>query len=193
MQDFYFVRDYRHKFRFFSADPARPAEVKRTKAQAAWDLARKKLMVLPQRTLRQEQAFGRALRIAEPGVRVLFSGAAEETHIGLRFRFFLLRHRTKRIFILVGEGLLLPFSALTMPLPGPNVLFYVLALLMITHWQSYRGIRAILGKTCEFVESPLLAEWEGAVKAVNEAAFPALIERLEAEFGLKDLAKILWK
>ena len=193
MNEFFFVRDYRRKFRFFTAVPPRPPDVRKTKAQAAWDLAKRKLMVLPQRMLRQEQAFARALRMEEREVRVLFSGAQEETHIGLRFRLFLLKQRTTRILILIGETLLLPFSALTMPLPGPNVSFYVLALLMITHWQSFRGIHAFLKKEYAFAEAPLLAEWEEAVKAGAETAYPPLLARMEAEWGLNDLRKILWK
>ncbi len=193
MSDFHFVRDYRRKFRFFTADPPRPDDVKKTKTQAAWDLAKRKLMILPQRVLRQEQAFARALKMEEREVRVFYSGAQEETHIGLRFRLFLLKQRSIRILILIGETLLLPFSALTMPLPGPNIFFYVLALLMITHWQSFRGIHAFLKKEYAFAEAPLLAEWEEAVKAGDETAYPPLLTRLEAEFGLKDLRKVLWK
>ena len=193
MSDFHFVRDYRRKFRFFTADPPRPDDVKKTKTQAAWDLAKRKLMILPQRVLRQEQAFARALKMEEQEVRVFYSGAQEETHIGLRFRLFLLKQRSIRILILIGETLLLPFSALTMPLPGPNIFFYVLALLMITHWQSFRGIHAFLKKEYAFAEAPLLAEWEEAVKAGDETAYPPLLTRLEAEFGLKDLRKVLWK
>lgn len=193
MNDFFFIRDYRRKFRFFTADPPRPPAVRKTKAQAAWDLAKRKLMVLPQRILRQEQAFARALKMEERQVRVLYSGAFEETHIGLRFRVFLLKQRTTRIFILIGETLLLPFTALTMPLPGPNVFFYVLALLMITHWQSFRGIHAFLKKEYAFAEAPLLAEWEEAVKAGDETTYPPLLARMEAEWGLADLRKVLWK
>lgn len=193
MNDFFFVRDYRRKFRFFSADPPRSPDIRRTKAQAAWDLAKRKLMVLPQRILRQEQAFARALNMEERQVRVLYSGAREETHIGLRFRLFLLKQRTTRIFILIGETLLLPFSALTMPLPGPNIFFYVLALLMITHWRSFRGIHAFLKKEYAFVEALLLAEWEEAVKAGDETAYPPLLARMETEWGLMDLRKVLWK
>ena len=193
MSDFHFVRDYRRKFRFFTADPPRPDDVKKTKTQAAWDLAKRKLMILPQRVLRQEQAFARALKMEEQEVRVFYSGAQEETHIGLRFRLFLLKQRSIRILILIGETLLLPFSALTMPLPGPNIFFYVLALLMITHRQSFRGIHAFLKKEYAFAEAPLLAEWEEAVKAGDETAYPPLLTRLEAEFGLKDLRKVLWK
>lgn len=193
MNDFFFVRDYRRKFRFFGAAPSRPPDVQRTKAQAAWDLAKRKLMVLPQRMLRQEQAFARALKMEEPQVRILYSGAQEETHVGLRFRLFLLKQRTTRIFILIGEALLLPFTALTMPLPGPNVSFYVLALLMITHWQSFRGIHAFLKKEYAFAEAPLLHEWEEAVKAGDETAYPPLLSRMEAEWRLADLRKVLWK
>ena len=193
MTDFFFVRDHRRNFRFFTTDPPRPPDVKRTKTQAAWDLAKRKLMILPQRVLRQEQAFARALKMTEPAVRVLYSGQAEETHISLRFRLFLLRQRTTRILTLVGEAILLPFSALTVMLPGPNVFFYVLALLMITHWQSFRGIHAFLKKEYSFVEAPLLAAWEEAVKAGNEAVYPALLARMEAEWGLIELRKVLWK
>ena len=80
-----------------------------------------------------------------------------------------------------------------MPLPGPNISFYVLALLMITHWQSFIGVRDILKKEHEFVVSPLLTEWENAVKAHNEAAFPDILGRIETEFGLTGLGKVLWK
>ena len=193
MNDFFFLRDYRRKFRFFTAEPVRPPDIRRTKAQAAWDLAKRKLMILPQRILRQEQAFARALKMEDPQVRVLYSGAHEETRIGLRFRLFLLKRRTTRIFILIGETLVLPLTALTMPLPGPNVFFYVLALLMITHWRSFRGIHAFLKKDYAFAEAPLLAEWEEAGRSGDETAYPALLARVEAEFGLKDLRKVLWK
>ena len=193
MNDFFFVRDHRRRFRFFTADPPRPSDIRRTKTQAAWDLAKRKLMVLPQRILRQEQAFAQALKIEDRQVRVLYSGAQEQSHIGLHFRLFLLKRRTTRIFILIGETLLLPFTALTMPLPGPNIFFYVLALLMITHWQSFRGIHAFLKKECAFVETPLLAEWEEAVKAGDETAYPPLLARMEADWGLADLHKVLWK
>jgi hypothetical protein len=80
-----------------------------------------------------------------------------------------------------------------MPLPGPNIFFYVLALLMITHWQSFRGIHAFLKKEYAFAEATLLAEWEEAVKAGDETAYPPLLARMETEWGLTDLRKVLWK
>ena len=54
---FFFVRDHKHDHRFFSSEPPKPVEIKRSKAIEAWELAKRKLMLLPQRTLRQEQAF----------------------------------------------------------------------------------------------------------------------------------------
>ena len=193
MLTFFFIRDHKHNYRFFSSEPAKPIELKRSKAKEAWELAKKKLMLLPQKTLRQEQAFYRSLKIKDPSIRILYSGIADEHKINHRFHFFLHRQRTRRIIYLIGETLLLPFTALTMPVPGPNVTFYALALLMITHWQSFIGVRAILKKDHNFIESALVAEWEAAVKSRTEAAFPDILARIEKEFGLKGLRKVLWK
>ena len=147
MLNFFFVRDCRREMRFFSSEPPKPPEAGRSKAKEAWELAKRKLMVLPQRMLRQEQAFARALRLGEPEIRILYSGIADAHKTGSRFTFFLQRQRTKRILYLVGEMLLIPLTGLLMPLPGPNVAFYVVALLAITHWLSVRGLRALLKKT----------------------------------------------
>ncbi|MCX6562292.1 MAG: hypothetical protein NTU60_01655 [Candidatus Aminicenantes bacterium] len=190
---FFFVKDHKRDHRFFSSEPPKPVEIKRSKAKEAWELAKRKLMLLPQKTLRQEQAFYRALKIKDPAVRIHYSGFSDEHKIEHKFRFFLNKQRTKRIFYLIGEAIVLPFTALTMPLPGPNISFYVLALLMITHWQSFIGVRDILKKEHEFIAAPLLTEWENAVKAHDEAAFPDILGRIETKFGLTGLAKVLWK
>jgi hypothetical protein len=149
-------------------------------------------MVLPQRMLRQEQAFARTLKIEEPGIRILYSGIADEHKIHHRFNFFLQRQRSKRVLYLIGEALLVPLTGLLMPLPGPNVAFYVVALLLITHWLSIRGVRAILKKEHEFVEAPLLAEWETAVADRAEDRYPDILDRIEREYGLVNLRKVLW-
>jgi len=193
MPTFFFVRDHKHDYRFFSSEPPKPIEVKHSKAKEAWELAKKKLMLLPQRTLRQEQAFSRALNLRDPVLRIHYSGISEEKRINLRFHLFLHQHRTTRLFFLIGEGLLLPIAGLAMFLPGPNIAFYALALLMITHWLSFRGVRAILKKEHDFIEDPLLAEWEAAVAAHNEAAFPSILARIEKEYRLVNLRKVLWK
>jgi hypothetical protein len=192
MLNFFFVRDARCDMRFFSSEPPQPPEAGRSKAKEAWELAKRKLMVLPQRMLRQEQAFARTLKIEEPGIRILYSGIADEHKIHHRFSFFLQRQRSKRVLYLIGEALLVPLTGLLMPLPGPNVAFYVVALLLITHWLSIRGVRAILKKEHEFVEAPLLAEWETAVADRAEDRYPDILDRIEREYGLVNLRKVLW-
>jgi hypothetical protein len=193
MVSFFFVRDGRRDMRFFSSEPPKPPEAGRSKAKEAWELAKRKLMVLPQRMLRQEQAFARALRLEEPGIRVFYSGIADEHKIHHRFNFFLQRQRSKRVFYLIGEALLVPLAGLLTPLPGPNVAFYAVALLIITHWLSVRGVRAILKKKHEFVAAPLLAEWEAAVADKAEGRYADILGRIEAEFGLVNLRKVLWR
>ena len=193
MLNFFFVRDARHGMRFFSSEPPQPPEAGRSKAKEAWELAKKKLMVLPQRMLRQEQAFARSLKIEEPGIRILYSGLADEHKIHHRIGFFLQRQRTIRLLFLIGEALLVPLTGLLMPLPGPNIAFYVVALLLITHWLSIRGVRAILKKEHQFVEAPLLAEWETAVADRAEERYPDILDRIEREYGLVNLRKVLWR
>jgi hypothetical protein len=194
MVNFFFVRDREQNDRFFSSEPPRPISVKHSKAKAAWELAKKKLMLLPQRTLRQEQAFARALRLKESSIPILYSGRSEEKTINQRYHLFLHKQRIKRLFFLVGETLLLPFTALTMPLPGPNVTFYALVLLMLTHWQSLRGVRALLKKNHDFAASALLAEWEDSVAAgSDEARLSEILAEIEHEFHLQGLRKVLWK
>jgi len=54
-------------------------------------------------------------------------------------------------------------------------------------------VRAVLKKHHEFIESPLAAEWEKAVKAGGEGLYPDILARIEREYGLTDLRKVLWK
>lgn len=187
MITFFFVRDDQHKYRFFSSEPPKPLPAKFSKTKQIWEIAKKKLMLLPQKTLRQEQAFSRALKLQDPALRIIYSGFSEEKRINLRFRLFLNGHRTKRLLILIGETLLLPFAGLAVLLPGPNIAFYALALMMITHWQSLRGIRRILKKGHDFDASPVIAEWEEAVKAHNEEAFSSILEKMGREHNLENI------
>jgi hypothetical protein len=192
MQTFFFVRDHKGTYRFFSAEPVRPPELKRSKLKEGWEVAKKKLMLLPQRALRQELAFAQVGRIPDPKILVRCSDLADGERIDFRFRFFLHKRRSKSMAVLIGEAVILPFTALTMPLPGPNVAFYALALLIITHWQSFRGIRAILKKTYEFEADPLLTEWEQAVKDRATDRYADILGRTEQARGLQGLRKILW-
>ncbi|MFB0565027.1 MAG: hypothetical protein ACETWK_05045 [Candidatus Aminicenantaceae bacterium] len=189
---FFFVRDYRHKYRYFSSEPQVQIQVRFSRWKEIWDLAKKKLMLLPQRILCQEQAFRRALS-SEKKVTIFHSGCLDKKRIRSKFRFFLRKQKTKHVLLLSGEILLLPLSGLAAILPGPNVFFGVLALLMITHWQALRGINRLLKKEYEFVSSTLFNEWEAALDCREETKFPKILKEIEEEHFLDSLRKILWK
>jgi hypothetical protein len=190
---FFFVKDYRGKYRYFSTEPFTNIQVKFSRWKKIWDKARQKLMLLPQRILVQEQAFEQVLHSKNKSLEILFSGSCNEQKIRHRFFFFLQRQRTKHIFILIGETLLLPISGLAALLPGPNVFFGVLALLMITHWQALRGINRLLKKDYNFNFSPSLRDWEQVVESKKEEDFFPVLERIAEEYSLKNIQKILWK
>jgi len=191
--NFFFVRDYLHKYRCFTAEPVREISVKFSRFKRIWELAKAKLMLLPQRILRQEQAFTRALKLQEKKIQIYHSGCLEEKRIKTKFYFFLHKQRTKHILLLIGETLLLPISGLAALIPGPNVFFGALALLMITHWQALRGINRILRKKQDFIPAPLFASWEKAAELKEEKDFPQILKEIEKEYHLDSLNKILWK
>lgn len=191
--NFFFVRDHRHRHRFFSAEPLGPLPAKFSRSRTVWETAKKKVTGLNPRTLLQEQAFERGARPGDDPVRILHSGHSEDKAVRTKFFFFLQRQRTRHIVILAGEALVLPISGLAALLPGPNIFFYFLAVLMVIQWQALRGINRLLHRPHEFVPDPVLAEWEAAVDAGAEALFPAILERLEKTHGLESPRKILWK
>ena len=191
--NFFFVRDYRHRHRFYSAEPLGPLPAKFSKSRAIWEAAKKKVTGLNPRMLLQEQAFEHGGRPGDGPLRILHSGHSEDKAIRTQFFFFLQRQRTRHILVLAGEALALPVSGLAALLPGPNILFYSLAVLMIIQWQALRGIIRLLHKDHEFAPDPLLAEWEAAVDARAEARFPELLARLETVHGLPSARRVLWK
>jgi hypothetical protein len=189
---FFFVRDHKGRYRYFSSETAKPVDVKFSKSKEAWELAKKKLTLLPKRTLRMEQAFEKALKLKDKPLRILYAGSTEEDKIRFRFSFFLQRQRTRHIAVLAVEALLVPVSGLAAILPGPNIAFYALALLMITQWFALRGIGKTLRAEHDFVPDGLLADWEKAVKAGDEGLFPGLLEALESGHHIRDARHILW-
>lgn len=190
---FFFVKDYREKYRYFSARPLHQITVNFSRWKKIWEKAKEKLMLLPRRILAQEQAFEQILQSKEQQVNILYSGCCDEKRIRKSFFFFLQRQRTKHVLFLIGETLLLPISGLAAFLPGPNVFFGVLALLMITHWQAMRGINRLLKKDYEFMPSPLLKEWEQAIQRENEKDYSGILEKISEEYHLDNMRKILWK
>ena len=75
--NFFFVKDSKGTYRYFSSEPLKPVEVKFSRSKEAWELAKKKLMLLPKRTLRMEQAFERALRLKGAPLRILHSSGTD--------------------------------------------------------------------------------------------------------------------
>jgi hypothetical protein len=190
---FFFVRDYKKHYRYFSSEPLSQIQVNPPRWKKLWALAKKKLMLLPQRILRQEQGFARVLKLEEKKIQIFHSGRLDEKKIKHKFYFFLQKQRTKHILFLTGELLLLPISGLAALLPGPNVFFGVLALIMITHWQALRGINRTLRKEQEFIPSPLFHDWEQALEHRGEGEFPQILEKIEKEYNLDGIHKVLWK
>jgi hypothetical protein len=191
--DFFFVRDYRHRPRFFSAEPLGPLPANFSKTRAVWEKAKSKVTSLNPRTLLQEQAFEHGGRPGQGPLRILHSGRHDDRSVRTRLLFFLHRQRTRHIVILAGEALLVPITGLAAFLPGPNILFYFLAILMVIQWQALRGIDRIIRRDHELVADPLLAEWEAAAEARDEARFPELLDSLEKVHHLPSPRKLLWK
>jgi hypothetical protein len=190
---FFFVKDYREKYRYFSAKPYHQIQVKFSRWKEIWEKARQKLMLLPRKILVQEQAFEQVLQTMEDQVEILYSGCCSEQRIKVRFFFFLQRQRTKHIFMLFGEAILLPISGLAALLPGPNVFFGVLALLVVTHWQALRGINRLAKKNHVFIPSSTLKEWEQVIQQKNDGEFGPILEKISRKYDLEHIQKILWK
>ena len=191
--NFFFVHDFRRRHRFFSSDPLELPQVKMSKTRAVWDMAKTKVIRLLPRMLRQEQAFERGGRDAAETIRILHSGRMDEKKMRKHFHVFLRQQRSRHVAVLAGEALLVPISVLAAVLPGPNVFFYFLAVLMIIQWEALRGMARLVRKEHEFESTPLLSEWEAAVASGDETLYPGILARIEQAFGLKDIRRILWK
>jgi len=191
--DFFFVRDSRRRPRFFAAEPLGPLPAHFSRSRAVWEKAKRKVTGLNPQTLLQEQAFEHGGRSERGALHILYAGDTDGWPVRTRFRFFLRRLKTRHIFILAAEALVVPVTGLAAFLPGPNVIFYALAIVMVIQWQALRGIDRILKREHDFVTDPLLAEWEAAVEARDEARFPELLDRIAKTHSLPTPRKLLWK
>jgi len=190
--DFFFIRDYQHKYRFFTSDPIHPIEVEFSQLKKIWMEAKQKLMLLPKKTLVQEQAFEKVINQSEK-ITILHAGRLNEKKIKKTFFYFLQKQKTKHIVLLVGETLLLPLSGLMAILPGPNVFFGVLALIMYTHWQSLRGISKIFKLGYIFSPDSHFSDWEKSINSETGSNLDNILEKIEKDHNIKNIKKILWK
>ena len=192
--DFFFVQDYRQKYRYFSSESLSEIQGEFSRLRKFWETAKIKLLkLLPLKVLKQKQAFGRTLKLEEKQIRILHSGRMDENKIKSKFYFFLQRQRTKHIIVLIGESIILPISGILAVLPGPNIFFYVLALLVIIQWQALRGINKLIKKDPLFLPDRSLREWETALHNHEESTFLPLLEKVEKKHRIQNLNKILWK
>lgn len=190
---FFFVPDYHSNLRFISSEPVQQIQVEFSRLKKLWTAAKEKLLLLPPRILRQEQAFARISNLSDESIQIQYSGMLQENKISKKFFFFLQKQRTKHVLLLLLEVILLPISGLMMILPGPNVFFGVLALIMITHWQALQGINALRKKHLQFIASPTFKKWELAVAEKNENEYAAILELIKLEYKLKNINKVLYK
>src|SRR5512136_283439 len=133
--DFLFVRDYRHRPRFFSTGPLGPLPANFSKTREVWETAKKKVTSLSPRVLLQEQAFELGGRPGQDPLRILHSGSQGDRSVRTSLFLFLKQQRTRHIIVLAGEAVIVPITGLAALLPGPNILFYALAVLMVIQWQ----------------------------------------------------------
>jgi hypothetical protein len=190
---FFYVHDYRGRACFFSSGPLGPLPANFSRTRAVWETAKRKVTGLSPRLLLQEQAFELAGRPDRERLRLLHAGRHDARSVRRRLFLFLQRQRTRHIVSLALETVLVPITGLMAVLPGPNVFFYFLAILMIIQWQALRGINRTLRREYDLVVDPLLGEWEAAVEARDEGRYPAILERLEKVHGLPTPRKLLWK
>jgi hypothetical protein len=190
---FFFVQDYRSKYRYISSQPIQSIPVRLPRLEKIWIEARKRLMLLPKRILAQEQAFEMVLKFKGEAIQIFHAGRLDEKKIKRKFFLFLQKQRSKHTLFLLAEGLLLPLSGLLALLPGPNIFFGILALIMITHWQALRGINRLSRKSHRLIPEQNIEEWERALESNREEDFYPILEKMAKKFAIADLHKILYK
>jgi len=59
------------------------------------------------------------------------------------FSIWIRKERAKRRVLVIIEAVILPFTPILALLPGPNMFFYVPALLLYYHWKSLKGLKKL--------------------------------------------------
>jgi hypothetical protein len=63
--------------------------------------------------------------------------------IKLIFKVWIQKEKLKRLILVAIESLAIPFTLILALLPGPNIFFYIPALLLYYHLTSYLGLRKV--------------------------------------------------
>ncbi len=77
--------------------------------------------------------------------RIVFKTHKRTSQERLRhiLKIWLQKEKAKRLILVIIEALILPFTPILAILPGPNVFFYVPALLFYFHLRSYLGLKKV--------------------------------------------------
>jgi hypothetical protein len=77
--------------------------------------------------------------------RIVFKTHKRTSQERLRhiLKIWLQKEKAKRLILVIIEALILPFTPILAILPGPNVFFYVPALLFYFHLRSYLGLKKL--------------------------------------------------
>ena len=67
----------------------------------------------------------------------------KDKHIKTIFKIWIQKEKMKRLTLVIIECIILPFTAILALLPGPNIFFYVPALLLYYHLTAYLGLQKI--------------------------------------------------
>ncbi len=59
------------------------------------------------------------------------------------FKIWIQEQKFKRLFLSLLESLVIPFTPILALLPGPNIFFYIPALLLYYHFTAYLGLRKV--------------------------------------------------
>ncbi len=71
------------------------------------------------------------------------AGGMNETDVREYMQAWMRRKRLRRLFYVIAEALLLPFTAFVAVLPGPNVVFYGLFVLFYFHFKAFLSLSRI--------------------------------------------------
>ncbi|HLP48305.1 MAG TPA: hypothetical protein VK186_18085 [Candidatus Deferrimicrobium sp.] len=71
------------------------------------------------------------------------SGAKDNELIKKKFKCWIQNEKMRRLGMVVVESIILPFTPFLALLPGPNIFFYIPALLFYYHLRTYLGLRKI--------------------------------------------------
>jgi hypothetical protein len=82
-------------------------------------------------------------RLPDYLIEIHCQGEISEAEARRRLENWLRRKMIRRLFYVVAELLVMPFTAFVAVLPGPNVVFYLLFVLFYFHFKAFLSLRKI--------------------------------------------------